>query len=67
VNLSRIESRPSRGKAWQYVFSTDVDGHRSDPPIARAIDELAVRCDMVKVLGSYPRDRADRRGADDTP
>lgn len=55
INLSRIESRPSRQKAWDYVFLADLDGHRLDTPIASALDVLTARCPMLRVLGSYPR------------
>ncbi len=55
VNLTRIESRPSRKKAWHYVFLVDVDGHRKDKNLARALREIARTCDFVKVVGSYPR------------
>jgi chorismate mutase/prephenate dehydratase len=55
LNLTRIESRPSRQRRWDYVFLADVEGHRLDEAVARAIAELGARCDMVKVLGSYPR------------
>jgi chorismate mutase/prephenate dehydratase len=55
LNLSRIESRPSRNKLWEYVFFTDVEGHRADPNLARALVRLKNQCRMVKILGSYPR------------
>jgi chorismate mutase / prephenate dehydratase len=55
INLSRIESRPSRNKLWEYVFFTDLEGHRSDPKIDRSLGRLAQTCRMTKVLGSYPR------------
>ena len=55
INLTKIESRPSRMKKWDYVFLADLEGHRLDVPVAGAIDALRVQCDMVKVLGSYPR------------
>jgi chorismate mutase/prephenate dehydratase len=55
VNLTRIESRPSRQKRWDYVFLVDLEGHREDEHVARALAGLGSRCDMVKVLGSYPR------------
>ncbi|MCC7541208.1 MAG: prephenate dehydratase [Deltaproteobacteria bacterium] len=57
INLSRIESRPARDRAWQYVFFTDLDGHRDDPAVARALARIAERCQMVEILGSYPRAR----------
>ncbi len=55
VNLSRIESRPSRKKSWDYVFLADLEGHRLDTAVRGAIDELRTHCAMVKVLGSYAR------------
>jgi chorismate mutase / prephenate dehydratase len=58
INLSRIESRPSRQRAWDYVFFTDFEGHRSDENVARALTALAEKCPMLENLGSYPRYRA---------
>ena len=55
INLTRIESRPSRQKAWDYVFLADLEGHRDDENVKRALDALATKCPMVKMLGSYPR------------
>jgi chorismate mutase / prephenate dehydratase len=55
VNLTRIESRPARDKLWEYVFFTDLEGHRSDPAIERAIERLTETSAMVRLLGSYPR------------
>ena len=55
VNLTRIESRPTRSRAWEYVFFADFEGHRDDPQVAAALSELTPNCDFVKVLGSYPR------------
>ena len=55
VNLSRIESRPSRQKAWDYVFLADLEGHREDDAVKGAIVDLGAHCQMVKVFGSYPR------------
>jgi chorismate mutase/prephenate dehydratase len=55
INLSRIESRPAPGRRWEYVFLTDLEGHRNDPAIAGALTELERYCSMVRVLGSYPR------------
>ncbi len=60
VNLTRIESRPSRARAWEYVFVIDVEGHRDDPSVARALTRLAELAGDVRVLGSYPRYRAPR-------
>ena len=55
VNLTRIESRPTKVRAWEYVFFCDFEGHVEDRPVALAIEALVQRCDFVKVLGSYPR------------
>ncbi|MDB4969611.1 MAG: pheA [Myxococcales bacterium] len=59
VNLSRIESRPSRKKLWDYVFFIDVDGHTGEKPVQEAISALGRTCEFVKVLGSYPRADAE--------
>jgi chorismate mutase/prephenate dehydratase len=55
INMTKIESRPSKRKAWEYFFFVDCDGHFSDPKVARALAQLGEHCDFVKVLGSYPR------------
>jgi chorismate mutase/prephenate dehydratase len=55
LNLTRIESRPALGGRWEYVFFTDVEGHRSDPAVQRAIEKLRQDCSTVRILGSYPR------------
>jgi chorismate mutase/prephenate dehydratase len=53
--MSKIESRPSRRAAWDYVFFVDVEGHREEPHVAEALGELEQRVTMLKILGSYPR------------
>ncbi len=55
INLSKIESRPLKKKAWEYIFFLDLMGHINDPVIAEAVQELKHCCQFVKVLGSYPR------------
>jgi chorismate mutase/prephenate dehydratase len=55
VNLTRIESRPSRRKPWEVAFFLDLEGHAKDAPVARALEHLRTRCAFVKVLGSHPR------------
>lgn len=55
VNLTRIESRPSRKEPWHYVFLIDVEGHRLDAPLAKALRDVEESADFVKVVGSYPR------------
>ena len=55
INLSRIESRPSRRRAWEYVFCIDLAGHQQDAPVASALAELSRHAATVEILGSYPR------------
>jgi prephenate dehydratase/chorismate mutase/prephenate dehydratase len=55
VNLSRLESRPSRATRWEYVFWVDLDADAADPVCAAAIADLRAEAQMVRVLGSYPR------------
>jgi chorismate mutase / prephenate dehydratase len=57
VNLCKIESRPMKKKAWEYVFFLDLVGHISDPVVAAAVQELKGYCQFVKLLGSYPRSK----------
>ena len=54
INMTKIESRPSKRKAWEYFFFVDCDGHQQDLKVARVIEELGKHCVFVKVLGSYP-------------
>ena len=55
VNLTKIESRPVKKKAWEYLFFLDMTGHVADEPVAKALDELKARAHYIKILGSYPR------------
>jgi chorismate mutase/prephenate dehydratase len=55
VNMTRIESRPSQRRLWDYVFFFDIEGHVSDPAVAKALAALEQRASLFKVLGSYPR------------
>jgi chorismate mutase/prephenate dehydratase len=55
INLSKIESRPYKKKAWEYIFFLDLSGHFSDPDVAEALDELKGCCQFLKILGSFPR------------
>ncbi len=54
LNLSKIESRPSKTKLWDYYFFIDVLGNQKDPVLQAAVEELEKSCSMVKWLGSYP-------------
>ncbi len=55
LNLSRIQSRPTRRKLWEYAFFLDVEGHAEDALMAEALAELQTACASLKVLGSYPQ------------
>lgn len=55
VNLTKIESRPSRDALGIYVFLLDLEGHREDPPVAEAIERVREKTSWLKVFGSYPR------------
>jgi len=57
INLSRIESRPSREKPWDYIFLAELEGHRDDANVANALQRLRATCPMVKHLGSYQKAR----------
>ena len=54
VSMSRIESRPSRRVAWDYVFFIDIGGHRTDANVAKTLAELRDNHFLIRVLGSYP-------------
>lgn len=54
VDMTRLESRPSRSSKWSYVFFIDLEGHIEDPSVANVIDELSSQVVDLKVLGSYP-------------
>ena len=55
VNMTRIESRPSHRRKWDYVFFIDIEGHADDEPVAKALAALKQRASLFRVLGSYPR------------
>jgi chorismate mutase/prephenate dehydratase len=57
VNLTKIESRPSKQRVWEYVFYVDFEGHAGEPRVQRALETLREECIFLKVLGSYPRAR----------
>ncbi|MBK1881337.1 prephenate dehydratase [Luteolibacter pohnpeiensis] len=54
INMSKIESRPSKRKDWEYIFYVDLAGHCEDEKVAEALEELRKHCSVVKLLGSYP-------------
>lgn len=59
ISLTRIESRPSRKKAWEYVFFVDIQGHAEEANVKEALDDVATHCTELKVLGSFPEGRIE--------
>lgn len=62
INLTKIESRPLKTKAWEYMFFVDLDGHITDRKVIDAVEELRESCSFLKVLGSYPRTQYPVKG-----
>lgn len=60
INLTKIESRPTKERPWEYYFFVDFEGRRDDKKVVEVLTELATKTAFLKVLGSYPRSRADR-------
>ncbi len=54
INMTKIESRPSKRKAWEYIFFVDLEGHIEDKAVEKAINEVQKECLFFKVLGSFP-------------
>ncbi len=54
INMNKIESRPSKRKAWEYLFFVDIEGHGSEPRVKRALKALERSTSLLRVLGSYP-------------
>lgn len=61
VNLTKIVSRPAREQLWEYVFFLDLEGHRQEAVVVKALVGVEAAGGGVRVLGSYPRDRLGRR------
>ena len=55
LNMSYLESLPSRAKPWEYIFFVEMDGHVADESVAATLEKLEALCRDVKILGSYPR------------
>ena len=60
VNLTSIQLRPIKGKPWEYLFFIDCEGHRSEAPVARALEAASRIAHSTRVLGSYPRAESAR-------
>ena len=54
LSMTKIESRPSRRKAWEYIFFIDIEGHVEEDRVKKALEEVKSRCLFMKILGSYP-------------
>ena len=54
LNMTKIESRPSRRKAWEYLFFVDIEGHMDEERVKKAMEDIKGRCLFMKILGSYP-------------
>ena len=52
--MTKIESRPSKVRAWEYYFFVDLEGHYKNPKVKKALDELERQVSFLKILGSYP-------------
>jgi chorismate mutase/prephenate dehydratase len=59
INMTKIESRPSRRRAWDYIFFVDMLGHMTEPAIIDALAEMRPHTTFLRVLGSYPMDTGD--------
>ncbi|MBN1269607.1 MAG: prephenate dehydratase [Kiritimatiellae bacterium] len=55
LNMTKIESRPCKTKAWEYHFFVDFEGHADEERVGKALEELAEHCTVMNVLGSYPK------------
>ena len=54
INLTKIESRPSRRKAWEYYFFIDLEHHTSEPRVKRALADVRKQAEVLQIMGSYP-------------
>jgi chorismate mutase/prephenate dehydratase len=55
INLTNIESRPSKKREWEYYFFVDFIGHRTEEPVQKGLEEARKHCLQLSVLGSFPR------------
>jgi len=63
VNLASIQSRPLKGRPWEYLFFVDLEGHVAEARVQAALGEAAERVNSYKVLGSFPRSTVKTEGA----
>lgn len=55
INLTKVESRPTKARLGEYIFLVDLEGHRTDAPVAEALARVGAKASMLKVFGAYPR------------
>ncbi len=55
INMTKLESRPTKSVLGQYIFLVDIEGHREEERVAQALQRIAAHTGMLKVFGSYPR------------
>jgi chorismate mutase/prephenate dehydratase len=65
INLTKIESRPSKRKAWEYIFFIDLEGHIEEKKVMKALKEIEKYCIFLKVLGSYPKSDVMNKGVEE--
>jgi chorismate mutase/prephenate dehydratase len=65
INLTKIESRPSKRKAWEYIFFIDVEGHIEEKKLREALKAIEKYCIFLKVLGSYPKSEIMNKGVEE--
>ncbi|RMG05613.1 MAG: prephenate dehydratase [Nitrospirae bacterium] len=65
INLTKIESRPSKRKAWEYIFFIDLEGHIVDKKVRDALKDVEKYCIFLKVLGSYPKSEIMNKGVEE--
>jgi prephenate dehydratase len=58
INMTKLESRPSKATLGEYIFLVDINGHHADPPIAALLERMRAKTGLFKVFGSYPCWRA---------
>jgi prephenate dehydratase len=63
INMTKLESRPSREVFGRYIFLVDINGHRTDPHVAAALERIRQRTGLFKIFGTYPRYRNGEPGA----
>ena len=55
ISMTRIESRPSRRRKWDYVFFVDIDGHAEEDGVRQALEQVEAHASLFRVLGAYPK------------